>query len=289
MILGADYAAVDGNARPDFAAARAAGVRFVIIRASYSTSADPTAARDRDAIRAAGLTYGAYAFLVMNHDSPAPEDQVHAAFAAAGLIPGRDLPIVLDVEFPHGIQTTGRTRSDLGAWVSRAVAAARHGGCEPMIYSSARALDGTDSDALAGAANAAIAGCPLWLARYPYRAKIHAITSVAELAPPPVPCAVGDADGYFAHQYQGDAVQLPGFSSTVDLSRWNPLRKGARGSRVTWVERRLGLAEGTPGVWDDAMDAAVVAFQLDRGLVADGIIGPATFAALAWKDVPWAP
>lgn len=282
MILGCDYASVDANHVPDFAAARAAGVRFVIVRASYSTQHDPTAARDRDAIRVAGLTYGAYAFLVMNHDSPSPEDQVQAAFASAGLIPGRDLSLVLDVEFPHGIQATGRTRPELGTWIGRAVAAAKHGGCEPMIYSSARVLDGTDSDALAGAADEAIRGCPLWLARYPYRTKIRAITNLADLAPPPVPHVGGDADGWTAHQFQGDAVQMLGFSSTVDLSRWNPLRKGARGARGAWVQRRLGMAEGTPAVWDDAMEAAVLAFQLARGLEPDGIIGPATFAALAW-------
>lgn len=284
MILGADYASVDGNHAPDFAAASAAGVRFVIVRASYSTSADSTAARDRDAIRAAGLTYGAYAFLVMNHDSPSPEDQVQAAFVGAGLIPGRDLPLVLDVEFPHGIQATGRPRAELGTWIGRAVAAAKHGGCDPVIYSSARVLDGTDSDALAGAADAAIAGCPLWLARYPYRTRIRAITILADLAPPPVPHVGGDADDWTAHQFQGDAVQMPGFSSTVDLSRWNPLRKGARGARVSWVQRQLQIAEGTPAVWDDVTEATVVAFQRDRGLEPDGVIGPATFAAMAWTS-----
>jgi hypothetical protein len=42
------------------------------------------------------------------------------------------------------------------------------------------------------------------------------------------------------------------------------------------------MAEGTPAVWDDAMDAAVEAWQRGRGLVADRVIGPVGFAAMSW-------
>lgn len=283
MILGVDYGAVDGNRPPDLTAARRAGVRFVILRAVYGTTPDPHCARDRDAVRSAGLTFGAYLFPLMGASNPPAETQVKAALASAALIPGKDLPLVLDIEFPRGLAGTGRTRTEVAEWIGRAVTAIREqAGCEPLIYSSARVLDGTDGDALAGAANEAIAGCPLWLARYPFRTKIPAVLGI-DVAAPPVPAVAGDPDGWWAHQYQGDAVQLSGFSATVDLNRWNPLRRGARGARVAWVQRRLGMAEGTPGVWDDAMEAVVVAFQLDRGLVADGVVGPATFAALAWS------
>lgn len=295
MIFGADYASVDGNRPPDLAAARRAGVRFVILRASYGASPDPVCARDRDAIRAAGMTFGAYLFPLLGASNPPAETQVKAALAAAALIPGKDLPLALDIEFPRGIAATGRTRTEVAAWIGRAVAAVRaQAGCDPLIYSSARVLDGIDSDALAGAANEAIAGCPLWVARYPFKTRIPAQLG-AEVAPPPATKAAGD-DGHWIHQFQGDALQLPGFSATIDLNRWNVLRLGARGARVSWVQRRLSAAghpigdaeprplfvEGTPGVWDDAMDAAVRAFQLDRGLVADAVIGPSTFAALAW-------
>lgn len=285
MILGVDYASVDGDAKPDLAAARAAGIRFAIIRAAYAGWQDPTCARDRDAIRAAGLTFGAYLFPLMGASQPPPETQVKAALASAGLIPGKDLPLVLDIEFPKGISATGRTRTEVAEWIGRARKAVRdRTGCDPMIYSSARVLDGADSDALNGAADDAIRGCPLWVARYPFKERIPAVTGAqaAALPAPPVPKVGGDADAWWIHQYEGDALQLPGFSATVDLSRWNPLCRGARGSRVTWVEQRLGLVEGTPGVWDDALEAAVVAFQLHVGLVADGVVGPATFAALAW-------
>lgn len=285
MILGLDYASVDSNRPPDLAAAHAAGVRFAIIRAAYAAWTDPTCARDRDAIRSAGMTFGAYLFPLISLGNPEPEEQVRVALAGAGLIPCRDLPLVIDLEWPHGFAATGRSRAELGAWIGRMrVAVRKETGADPMIYSSARVLDGNDADALAGAANEAIRGCPLWLARYPYRTRIPAVTSV-DLPAPPVPRVAGDADNWWCHQYQGDAVQLSGFSGTVDLDRWNPLRLGARGARVTWVQRRARLAEGAPGVWDDAMDAAVLAFQLDRGLVADAVVGPSTFAALAWERV----
>lgn len=283
MILGLDYASVDNDRPPDLAAARAAGVRFAIIRAAYAAWQDPTCARDRDAICAAGLTFGAYMFPLLGASNPPPETQVKVALTGAELIPGRDLPLVLDIEFPRGLAGTGRTRTEAAAWIGRAVQAVRsETGVDPMIYSSQRVLDGSDGTALAGAVNEAIRGCPLWLARYPYRTRIPAVTGeqAAALPAPPVPHVAGDADDWWCWRYQGDALQLPGFSSTVDLDRWNPLRRGARGARVSWAQRRLGLAE--TGAWDPETEAAVIALQLDRGLVADGIVGPATFAALAW-------
>lgn len=278
MILGLDYASIDSNAKPDLAAARAVGVRFAIVRAAYAAWTDPTPARDRDAIRAAGLTFGAYLFPLLGASHPTPEEQVKIALDGAELIPGRDLPLALDIEFPGGL---GRTRTEAAAWIARAVQAVRQEtGALPMIYSSQRVLDGADSDALAGAADDAIRGCPLWLARYPYAARRPAVLSPAGTSPP-VPRVAGDADNWWAWQYQGDALQLPGFTATVDLDRWNPLTKGARGGRVAWAQRRLRMAEGLPAVWDDTMDDVVRYWQAIQGLEPDGVVGPATFAALA--------
>jgi peptidoglycan hydrolase-like protein with peptidoglycan-binding domain len=63
------------------------------------------------------------------------------------------------------------------------------------------------------------------------------------------------------------------------MNRFNPLFKGARGARVKWAQRRLGIAE--TGRFDAATDDAVRAFQDDNDLVNDGIIGPRSFAYLA--------
>lgn len=65
------------------------------------------------------------------------------------------------------------------------------------------------------------------------------------------------------------------------------MRKGDIGSPVTQLQRQL-LAAGfklTPdGVFGDATEAALKAFQHRAGLVADGIAGPKTIAALISRD-----
>lgn len=286
MTFGIDYASVDGNRPPDFTAAKAVGLRFAFVRAAYSTWTDVTCSRDRAAIRSAGLIYGAYLFPVMDVGAPPPEDQVRVFLSGAQLLPGHDFAPVLDLEWPKGISATGRSRTEIADWVRRARVAIRTAtGVDPIVYSSARVLDGSDSDAMSGAADDAVRGCPAWCARYPFKTRIPAVIdadSMSHLAPPPVPRALGDEDAWWLHQYQGDAIGLPGFSSTVDVDRFSLLVHGARGTRVAWVQRRLSMAEGSPAVWDAAMEDAVAEFQADHGLAADRIIGPATFAALSW-------
>ena len=287
--FGIDYASVDENKPPDLAKAKAAGLRFAIIRAAYAAWEDPTCSRDRDRIRDAGLQFGAYLFPLMTAGAPTPEEQVRAFLLHAELVPFRDFAPVLDLEWPGGIAKTGRSRSEISDWIRRAIAEFQcRTGVKPIIYSSARVLDGNDSDALAGAANAHLIGCPAWCARYPFKTRIPAVindATIDALPRPPVPKALGDADGWWIWQYQGDAINLPGFSSTVDLDEFNLMRSGSKGTRVSWAQRRVGVVEGTPGVWDEATDDAVKSFQQEKGLVADGIIGPATFAALSWVPV----
>ncbi len=61
------------------------------------------------------------------------------------------------------------------------------------------------------------------------------------------------------------------------------LRKGQKGSAVTDLQNRLRLA-GYPtpvtGRFDDQTQRAVMRFQLARGILADGVAGPSTLAAL---------
>jgi GH25 family lysozyme M1 (1,4-beta-N-acetylmuramidase) len=278
-MLGVDYASVDGDSRPSLAAAKAAGLRFAFIRASYSTWADPTCARDRDAIRAAGLTFGAYLFPVTDHGAPEPEEQVAAFVRGAGLDRDRDFAPVIDLEWPGGIAKTGRSRAELAIWIEGALHAIYQAyGCEPIVYSSARVLDGNDADGLGGAASKLLADCPLWLARYPFRTHLEPQLG-AVLTPPPVPATLGDADGWWMHQFQGDAVHFPGFTSTVDVDRFNMLGAGAKGSRVAWLQRRLNVIEDGFG---PGTEAAVKTLQAKCGLAVDGVVGPATFAAASW-------
>ncbi len=62
------------------------------------------------------------------------------------------------------------------------------------------------------------------------------------------------------------------------------IRRGSVGPEVEDVQHRLGALglpwEGEAGVFDVATEAAVRAFQQQRGLIADGIVGPETWQAL---------
>ncbi|MGO1075596.1 peptidoglycan-binding protein [Inquilinus sp. CA228] len=61
------------------------------------------------------------------------------------------------------------------------------------------------------------------------------------------------------------------------------LRRGSRGPEVAELQTRLrasGLPVGVDGDFGPATELAVMRFQADKRLTADGIVGPATWAAL---------
>lgn len=55
---------------------------------------------------------------------------------------------------------------------------------------------------------------------------------------------------------------------------------GSYGSDVVWLQKRLGVNPTSGLFWTKTL-AAVKAFQAAHGLVADGVVGPLTWAALA--------
>ena len=285
MIFGVDTASVAGNRNPDWVKAKAIGpIGFAIIRSNFGTTRDTTFARDWPRLKQAGLVRGAYFFLRFprgNKPAPAPQAQAAAAIATIGDLEDGDLPPTVDVEFPgKGRAETGLTARECldrvrAAWT----ALKRHYGVAPLVYTSARVW----RDDLGNAPAGELTESPLWLARYFFKPG-PAVRDAAALTGgkrnPPVPPPWGDADNWWIHQYQGDAVKLPGFpTGNVDMNRFNAAFSGARGARVRWVQRRLGIAES--GRFDAGTEAAVRAFQDDNALVTDGIIGPRTFAYLA--------
>lgn len=280
MYLGVDIASVDGNKPIDWTKAKAAGVRFAIFRGTYKTWEDPTWKQEADRARAEGIVVGAYLFPVMDKSAPSAEEQVVAFAKACGTAYKLgDLPPTLDVEFPGGIAKTGRTREELLEWIKSAVAALKQSfGIWPMIYTSARVWDGEDTDSLNADATGFL-DCPLWLARYVWATKQEAHTDASTLALPPVPHAWG-AENVWIHQYQGDAIHLPGFTATEDLNRFFDLRKGSQGARVKWLQAKLKI--NVDGDFGDATENAVFALQRVNGLVPDGVVGPRTFAYACW-------
>jgi GH25 family lysozyme M1 (1,4-beta-N-acetylmuramidase) len=278
MLIGADYARVDANFPPDFEAfklaCRTAGsaASFVIFRGAWGTSEDLTVQRDWVRAKAAGLTCGAYLLLRMRKDI-LPEDQVHVFADNVGTLRSNDLVPIIDVE------DTGLTAEAELDWVHRAwLEIRRIYGAPPIIYDSDRVWREDLHDLPAGE----MTDSPQWVAKpwpWPRRRPAQLRPFQPGQYEPTVPKPWGPGN-WWMHQYQGDAYPVAGFSSTVDLSRWNVMRQGQTGERVRWAQRRLGMA--VTGTFDADMANRVKAFQASAQVAVDGAIGPKTFAPLAW-------
>src|SRR5215470_5001206 len=147
-------------------------------------------------------------------------------------------------------------------------------GTWPILYESARVWHENLRDLPAGE----IADCPLWLAKpwpWPERSPGRLAPLVGDQYDPVVPAPWGWGN-WWMHQYQGDAIHVAGFSSTVDLSRFHVMLQGESGVRVAWVQRRMGWP--VTRTFDTLMAASVRALQRAHGLLPDAIIGPRTFS-----------
>jgi hypothetical protein len=153
-----------------------------------------------------------------------------------------------------------------------------HYGVAPLIYTSARIWREELDDLPAPDLDES----PLWAVRWIVEQNQPAVRNPATFAggrwDPVIPPPWGDA--WWIQQTQGDALGFPGFAGKVDIDRFNSLARGAAGDRVGWVQRRLAVP--TTGLFDAATDAAVRDLQAASGLVADGVVGPRTFARLCW-------
>lgn len=298
MILGLDTASVAGNKNPDWQKARAAGFSFAIIRANWGTTIDKVFSRDWDKIKAAGMTRGAYMFLRSDKKAATPEVQAETFIKAVGKLDLTDFPPVLDVEYGgNGRSDTGLTVAQCLDRIHRAYEVlSKYYNANPIIYTSARVwlddLNNTNAPSLASS--------PLWLAQYVVGNSKPPLMTPSNIKNPPVPPPwAGDdkpntvlsprrkilytSSNWWIHQFQGNAIKAPGFpTGNVDINRFNVMLKGEQGTRVKWAQRNLGMLR-INGIFDNTMDKAVRAFQETYGLVSDGIIGPRTFAIMAWE------
>jgi GH25 family lysozyme M1 (1,4-beta-N-acetylmuramidase) len=296
MLLGIDYASIDDNNPPDWAEAKqpsADGSRltFVVARAAYGDWSDSTFVRDWPGMREAGLVRGPYLYPRYKNGQGtllSISSQVHALVAAVaaggGMIPGVDLPPALDIESSGSPVQFGCTAVEALSWYREIWTAMREAfGVIPMIYTSGRVWLEDLDNLLAPD----LATSPAWLAKpWPWRVKTVAQRDISKAFSggaydPQVPIPWGGGN-WWIHQYQGDALYWPGFTSTVDCNRFNLMKPGEKGARVSWVQRRVGA---TPdGDFGPKTEAAVKTFQGQHGLAADGIIGPLTFAPLCWTS-----
>ena len=80
-----------------------------------------------------------------------------------------------------------------------------------------------------------------------------------------------------ARHYAGEIEQLP------SVADGKLIRLGMTDLRVPLLRERMGLTlaeDADPALYDEALAAAVKTFQTDMGLNPDGVVGPATVAAL---------
>ena len=273
------------NENPDWRRAQAqVPLDFAIIRASGGTQPDAYFPRTWPKLKDAGLVRGAYLFLSFPRNGRWPSDPVAQAkvfIATVGNLDESDLAPALDVEADTW-QKTGMKPPQLlegvrGAWKTLR----DYYGAAPIIYTSARVW----IEVLGNLRAPDLAESPLWVKDYPFALRRPAHYDPQTFAGgrlnPRLPAPWGDATNWWIHQYQGDALGLPGFPSTVDMNRFNTIIRGTAGDRVTWVQRRLGIPPS--GAFDAATERALRAFQNKKGIGADGVINPRTFAFLCWS------
>ena len=257
-------------------------IDFAIIRASGGGGPDHDFRPAWPKLKDAGLVRGAYLFLVFPRQGgwpSSPVTQARAFIKTVGNLDEGDLAPTLDVEADTW-QNTGMKPPQLLEGVRAAWKTLRdYYGVPPIIYTSRRVW----IEVLGNLPAPDLAESPLWVKDYPYKLRTPAHYDPQPFAggrlDPRMPAPWGDAANWWIHQYQGDALQLPGFVRTVDMNRFNTTVRGAAGDRIRWVQRRLGIPQS--GAFDAATEQALRAFQGKKGIDADGVINPRTFAYLS--------
>lgn len=289
LFLGLDTFGLDGNKIRDWSKAKAeVPISFAFFRANYGAFKDTMFVREWPKIKDAGIVRGAYLFLrfpspdVDRKYGPCPsaEKQAQAFIDTVGKPEQGDLPPSLDVEFPGGRSATGMSAQQCLERVRIAWKLLRnYYRTAPIIYTSERVW----REDLNNLPAPDLVESPLWLASYPFKKGLAVRGLTVTRFSPKVPPPWGDRTNWWIHQYQGDALRLPGFATgNVDMNRFNPMARGATGDRVKWTQRRLAIPQ--TGTFDAAMETALRQFRRKHGLPDDVIIDPRTFAFLCWSN-----
>lgn len=274
--IGIDLASVDKNRTPKWIDATTVGnVGFVGVRCAYGTLPDDWYPTYRTQLDALGIPNFPYLFLVPNQATP--EDQVNRALDRLGVLNRSYFPFAIDVEGDRRGLTPAQWRS----WVVRAneVFRTRYG-APAMIYSSQ--VYWVDPDGMNNEAAPELADCTGWWKLWPLPPRSPAIydpTVVDQLSPPPTPPPWKGS--WQLQQYQGDAIKLPGFTSTVDMNRVHIVKRGDKGESVKYIQKRLPNI-AIDGDFGPLTESAVRSFQANENVTADGAVGLDTAQLLAW-------
>ncbi len=260
----------------DWAAVANSGIYYAFAKATEGeTFVDPTFATNWATMRSAGVIRGAYHFFRPGKN---PLTQANNFLKTINsTLDGSDLPPVLDLEVLDGLAASA-VLDRASQWL-KAIEAAT--GRKPIIYTFPVFWE----ERLGNPTQ--LVNYPLWIANFGSQT-------------PYLPSAWKN---WAFHQFSESGV-IKGIQGNVDLNQFNGdhdalqkllpskilLRQGATGQVVVELQQKLrasGFDIGNlDGDFGPKTKTAVIAFQKARGLSADGIVGPATWAALAGPTTP---
>jgi len=290
--LGVDVSRWQGDV--NWSALAASGVRFAFVKATEgSRFVDPTFARNWPLAHEAGLFRGAYHF-----GRPGGDAETQAAHFAAtvGDLGLRDLPPVLDLE-----ESDGHGAKHVLQWAEAFVRMAESlFGRQVILYTG-----GFWRFQLGNPDIAFFRQRKLWLAAYTRSPVVPAswqdwtfwqYSDGTHNAPASLPGLVGPVDQNFFQGGEADLAALCEGSrppSAAPQAGSNPQTwpgihfiwpkdPPVSGNTVRLFQTRLavlGFQVAADGVYGPQSRAACLAFQRERGLNQDGIVGPATWDA----------
>ncbi|MCU0550967.1 MAG: peptidoglycan-binding protein [Leptolyngbya sp. Prado105] len=268
VLLGIDVSTYQGDI--NWATVASQGVFYGFAKATEgATSRDDQFARNWSAMRSLGIVRGAYHFFRPGRD---PAQQADNFLKAVQTIEDFDLPAVLDLEINDG-QSASVVIDRALKWLEIVEAKT---GRKPILYTYPSFWE----DKLGNTTR--FSDYLLW---------------VANFGTPGQPYVPSAWKRWTFHQYS-ESGTLRGINGNVDLNQFNgdldglqrllkgriPLRQGAEGNVVQEMQNLLeaqGFDIGTPdGDFGPKTKAQVITFQKAKNLLADGIVGAATWSAL---------
>lgn len=274
----------------DWNRVRTSGLSFAIVRVSDGTQhPDSQFQRNWAGAKSAGLVRGVYQYFRPTQNAEAQADLL---VNAVGTLDPGDLPPVLDLETLDGASSSAVSAA-VTKWINRVKART---GLTAMIYVSPGFWNGMTN-------RPPVAGVPLWVAHWgasspqvPAAWSGWAFWQTSDHAT--VQGIATKVDEDYFHGTPADlrafaashgAAGLPSSggttgSGTASTATHAILHKGDTGSEVTLLQQLLENrgydTGGVDGIFGVQTATAVAAFQRDKGLVADSVVGPLTWSAL---------
>ena len=272
---------------PNFQALAHSGIAGAYVLAADGTWIDPNYATDIAGLNASGVNAGSYYFAETSQN-PITSADLFASLMVTSL---NTLPPALDLETNSGNLSTGGVVS----WAQQFITELENKTSRvPTVYGGQYAWD---YDAATNGVG--LSAWPLWLASY-----VNGYQPVSNVCSLPLPTVPAAWSSWSLWQFTS-VGSLAGISGNVDLSVVEPswwenytgqgvapaglagdryaqpvLVNGSIGPKVSQVQKLLaaaGVYHGPiSGTFDDATQAAVIAWQQKLSIEPDGAWGPAT-------------